>query len=245
MIHILAEHAIAGMLIGRDEFDRLGAGDGLAYEGILCVAHACCGLFRLRKSLDFDLAFQREHIAFHCGAPAPADVPSGPVIVTGVLAKDHAMDLKRAHPFLGSEDEIGDAEPIDQWNLGILENGVRGDAETVSVASATIGIAAAPSIGLPTNRSDALFPIARRAAHSVRPAARDEEIAASFFGREASIEGAQCFHNQKCRVSMCGSIAIQAPSLKGRGAEFKPTLLEPPARADASAGWRGVLALPC
>jgi hypothetical protein len=152
------------------------------------------GLSANEGFIHFDDSSERHYVALHGSAPTLTHIPSGPVIVAGVLAIDDAMDLKSAHPFLRNKNEIGDAEPYDQRDLGIFKDCVSGDAEVVPVASATISIPAAPSVGFSSNGSDLFFPIAARAAHASPPALRNEKIAASLFSREASVESTQCFH---------------------------------------------------
>ena len=148
-------------------------------SGLLAVlgVHVVC--FSADESfVHFYFASQRHHVAFHRGAPPLTDIPSGPVVVAGVLAEHHAMDLQRAHPFLRGQNQIRDLEPDDQRDLGIFKNCVSGDAEVVTVAPTTVGIAAAPAIGLPSNRGDPFLSIAARASHAIGPALGGEEIAA-------------------------------------------------------------------
>ena len=82
---------------------------------------------------------------------------------------DHPMDLQGADSLLALSHQVDHLKPNAQRVVGILENGFRDDAKTVSVASAAILVLADPVPRLRRQRIHFLA-LAARAFDAIRPA---------------------------------------------------------------------------
>lgn len=104
----------------------------------------------------------------------------GRLVGTGA---DDTVNLQCAHSLLGREHQEQYPEPSAERVLGILEYRSRDEREAIGVSAGAFGI---PALPLPRqgNLVDRLALVASRALHAIRPAMREQILAAGFFGRE-------------------------------------------------------------
>src|SRR5712691_9600989 len=131
----------------------------------------------------------------HGGAPAVTHIPTGAVVRAGLFAKDHAMNLQGAYALLRHQDQIPDFEPQLQGNLGILEDGVRNDAEAVAVLSSARCILTNPMVGSGFEGIDFLAVLTPGAGHALWPAQVHEKLLTGFVVWELPIEGIYGLHD--------------------------------------------------
>lgn len=145
-----------------------------------------------KSLIDFDDAHQfLELFIVHRGTDTRAHVPDR--LVTGLIVKHGALDLKSTHAFLGVQHQETDREPSFERVLGVLEHGAGNQREPITLLGALMTLPV-PSTGELVD----LVGIAARAVDlAVRPAMLEQKLFAGFFSREKSIQFAQLDHAEQ------------------------------------------------
>lgn len=133
-------------------------------------------------------------LAVHGCSPAVAHIPTCPVVGTGVLAENDAVNLQGADAFLCGEHQIAYPEPDLQGNLGVLENGSSQNRKAIPAVPAAILVLANPMKRAGLQAVDLFRGVAARTAHAFGPAHINQELLARLFGRELSVKAIKCFH---------------------------------------------------
>ena len=134
--------------------------------------------------VNFDFAHQlRESFILHRGADALTHEPSRPVIA----ATDHPMDLQSADTLLALTHQVDDLEPDCQRVVGILENRLSDDAESITIAPAAILVLADPVEGFGLKQIDRGV-LAARTLDAIGPTHIAEQSLTGIFTRKIPLQ---------------------------------------------------------
>jgi hypothetical protein len=128
----------------------------------------------------FNFAHELWEIGILHGRPdTMAHIPGRAVVPTS----DLSVNLQGANTLLALCHQIDDLEPSTQGVIGVLENGLGDNRETVAIPTAAFLVFADP-MEWAVFKLIYLFIVAARAAYSIRPAHRLEETFTRFLSRE-------------------------------------------------------------